>query len=66
MNRISYHTNSKIKEWIDDRVNTLIENNPEMEEGMAYGIAWKQMKKKFPGWEAKEGSRLRKISQLNY
>lgn len=52
--RLAYHTNKKTKEWIDDRVETLLESNPDMEQSMGYGIAWNQYKKEHPGWEPKK------------
>ena len=58
--RLAYHTNEETKEWIDGRVDTLMDNNSDMDESMAYGIAWQQYKKKHPGWEKKES----KINRL--
>ncbi len=58
--RLAYHTNEETKEWIDDRVDTLIDNNPDMDESMAYGIAWKCYKKDHPNWQPKnKKSRLK-------
>jgi len=41
-------------DWVQERAEHIRDNNPDMNEGMEYGIAWKQYKKKNPKWKNKK------------
>lgn len=41
-------------DWVSERAKHIRKNNPDMDEGMEYGISWKQYKKEHPKWRNKK------------
>lgn len=60
--RKSYNNKSGY-EWVDKQVEKILNKNEDMSEGMAYGIAWNQWKKKHPKWETKKELKEKKTSR---
>ena len=57
---ISVYATQAAYDFVEERVKLLLDKNDDMPEGEAYGIAWKQWKKKHPKWIGKMEKERRK------
>jgi hypothetical protein len=51
-------------DWVSERADHIRDENPDMDDGMEYGIAWKQYKKDHPKWKNKKEKSKKKASRL--